>query len=162
MGNPLHAYYQLGQRAALRKFALATPSPADAFTASLDEGKDMEPPAMEAPVLPQEASAALGDPSGGMPMAPPPQGAPMMPPVAKEGALSPKDMAWFRDTLGEDAGKLFLDKHHERYFNNVQQDFKPHAPVATKGALPKPAPMAPAAPGGLPKVMVSPAALKVR
>lgn len=117
---------------------------------------------MEAPVLPQEASAALGDPSGGMPMAPPPQGAPMMPPVAKEGALSPKDMAWFRDTLGEDAGKLFLDKHHERYFNNVQQDFKPHAPVATKGALPKPAPMAPAAPGGLPKVMVSPAALKVR
>lgn len=72
MGD-LRKAYTTGRLAALRKHALASPTAADAFAAEVEEGKDMPPPSapgmdgMQAPALPQDTGAPLGDPTGGMP-----------------------------------------------------------------------------------------------
>lgn len=96
----LRAAHNRGYEAALRKFALASPTVADAFAAEVDEGKDMPPPmpppmapgmdGMEAPALPQDLGA-LGDPTGAMP--------------TKDAALGLKDMHFFEKMLGPDEAR---------------------------------------------------------
>lgn len=101
MGSALTQAYARGYGAALLKFALAPPTPADAFGAEVEEGKDMPPPAMapgmdgmDAPALPQDLGAPVGDPVGGMP--------------TKDAALGLKDMLFFENALGKDeAHSLF-------------------------------------------------------
>ncbi len=81
-----------GRNAALRKFALAGPTPADNFAAEVDTGKDMPPPApaLDAPALPQDPAAALGDPTGAIP---------------KAASLGLKDMLFFEKMMGANEAK---------------------------------------------------------
>jgi hypothetical protein len=110
----LNDAYGHGRAAALKKFALASPSPADELIASIEHAPDAPPPA--APMLPQE-----------IPQAPPeiaaqplPSGAPpdpsmqdsQQPPtnLGKEAALGLQQMLFLEKAMGHnDAADMFAD-----------------------------------------------------
>ena len=56
---------EAGRHDALAKFALGPPTQVDQFVADIEQGQDVPP--SQAPVLPQDPSAALGMPEGAMP-----------------------------------------------------------------------------------------------
>lgn len=134
----LQSAYSSGVQDALRKFALAAPTPADAFSTAVEKGKDMPPPHAGAIALPQEPAAALGDPNGALP--------------TKDAALSLKDLAWFRSQLGEEAGNNFLAKHDLRTQKGIPQNFRSDMPVQT--TLTRQAPMPSSVPSN--KVIIDP------
>lgn len=148
-----------GYRSAFKKFALSTPTQVDAFMADVESGKDVPPEAVlgepgppsgldQLAQMQQQPHAAQQQPQ---PQEPDSLGSTVgFPPPEKQGAMGPKEMAWFRDTLGEQGGTDFLNKHMTRFHTGVQQNFAPGAPVATAAPAPQPAP------GGPPKVIVDP------
>ena len=151
-----HSYDQ-GIHTAFLKFALAPPTQVDEFVAGVENGKDvpLDPSTDAMPMdgvsesadampMPEDPAMAQGLPPAGMPM-----GLGEM--AAKAAAFGPKDMAFYRNTLGDEAGSAFLAKHDMRTHTGIPQDFSRTAPVATSR------PAAPAAtPGPSSKVVVSP------
>lgn len=153
----LRHVWTAGYRSAFKKFALSTPTQVDAFMADVENGKDVPPEAALGQSGPPSGLDQLAQMQQQSPVQPPPAPEPATlgstvgePPPEKQGALGPKEMAWFRDTLGEQGGTDFLNKHMTRFHTGVQQNFAPGAPVATAAPTPQPAP------GGPPKVVVDP------
>ena len=153
----LSQHYKQGVHTAFLKFALAPPTQVDEFVAGVESGKDvpLDPSTDAMPMdgvsesadampMPEDPAMAQGLPPAGMPM-----GLGEM--AAKAAAFGPKDMAFYRNTLGDEAGSAFLAKHDMRTHTGIPQDFSRTAPVASSR------PAAPAAaPGPSSKVVVSP------